>query len=364
MYQWNGEIQYTEVSHEQFNEELNKVRTRCDSIKTCKYKASFEVRKLGYDNYTSPTTAWICDDNTFIYLTYKKGKSWINLKTDKYEDYPADFEPEAPENVGAIWAYFNRYVKFNREEFNLPIDHVSVLRYKNPNYVNTRHENVYGYDTTCAYLGGADHCLVPLKFLRRYDYPKENEVGFNLSGVPTYGPSDKVCEYIFSCGVDEGLQKWVDNITKHILEAKSKKERRHWKHFYQDAIGCLLSKKMGIPNVLWWNCIITKAKKNVLQHFDENTLWCTTDSIVSLVEKPELPMSNYPGDFHEEHFGSFAYTEHSYQWNRDIPSTSGISKGKYGDNFDILTDSIETNYKNPKVTLDWDRLELMQWQEK
>ena len=41
------------------------------------------------------------------------GKSWINLKTDKYEDYPTDFEPEAPENVGAIWAYFNRYVKFD-----------------------------------------------------------------------------------------------------------------------------------------------------------------------------------------------------------------------------------------------------------
>ena len=363
MYKWNGEVQYTEVSHKQFNEHLNKARERNKTIKTAKFKASFEVRKLGYDNYVSPTTAWVYDVNSFVYLSYKNGKQWVNVKTDKYEPYPDDFEPEAPENVGAIWAYFNRYVKFDRNEFKVPVDHVEVLRYRNPNYFNTRHSNVYGYDTTCAYLGGANQCKVPLKLLRKNDIVRENEVGFNFNGTPIYGPSDRECVYVYSCGVHEGLQKWVDNITNHILEAKTKQERRHWKHFYQDAIGCLLSKKMDIPNVLWWNCIITKAKKNVLQHFDENTLWCTTDSIVSLVEK-DLPMSDMPGDFHEEHFGDFAYNEHGYQWNKDTPTNSGIPRGKYGDDFDILKDSIETNYKNPIVTLDWDRLELTQWQEK
>ena len=364
MYQWNGKVQYTEISHKQMQEHLAIARTRCRTIKCAKFEASFEAKKLGHDNYISVTAAWLYDNNSFIYLTYKKGKAWINVKTNKYEDYPDDFTPIKPENVGFIKSYFYRYVKFDKEEFAVPVNHVEILRYRNPKYFNTRHSNCFGYDTTCAYLGGANQCRVPLKFLRRADKVNENEVGFNFNGVPVYGPSDKVCEYVYSCGVDKGLQTWVDNITEHILNAETKAERKHWKHFYQDAIGCLISEKMGMPNVLWWNCIITKAKQNVLKYFDENTLWCTTDSIVSLVEKPELPMSDMPGDFHIEHQGDFAYNEHCYQWNKDTPVNSGVSKGKYGKDFDILTDTIETNFNNPKIILNWEKVEIETWHEK
>ena len=100
-------------------------------------------------------------------------------------------------------------------------------------------------------------------------------------------------------------------------------------------------------NIFIYNCILYRENCVMKSLVDENTLWSTTDSIVSLIERPDLPITNKVGDFKIEHTGDFAYTEHGYQWNKDAPTIKGFSKGKvelynetHKEKFDILKKDI------------------------
>ena len=60
---------------------------------------------------------------------------------------------------------------------------------------------------------------------------------------------------------------------------------------------------------------MNKFIKNLMY---ENTLFSNTDSIVSLVPRPDLKISDNIGDFKIEHKGDFIYLDaYHYQWNNE-----------------------------------------------
>ena len=86
--------------------------------------------------------------------------------------------------------------------------------------------------------------------------------------------------------------------------------------------------------------ILYHANKIILDLIDENTtLYCNTDSIVSLVPI-NVKIGSEIGEFKLDHEGMFAYKGFNYQWNKETPHYRGVPKSWFKKNWDILKDEI------------------------
>lgn len=325
MYSFNGNVQYSECSQHIFNEHLKYVYENYSLPRYGLYK-EFKLHPVG--------SYYLKIGNSILKLTYKKGNVWINLKTDLYKDYENDdyWNEDNSLDGGRAYAYFKRYVKI--EDVNIPINTIKIFSYCNKKLANNRYHNVIGYDRNAAYLGACNNLIIPKKLIDYNRSLQENEIGFCSNGIPIYGPCDKICDYIFEAGYDEGLQKWVEAVSKKYINKDI-----NAKAYYQYGIGMLVHHNLPL-----WNTIINASNNFMTSLLDENTLWSTTDSLVSLKARPDLTIGKIPGEFKIEHdFNDFAFTEHGYQWGLNAPSIKGFSVSKveqynktHKEKFDIL----------------------------
>lgn len=319
------QLTYVECSQQKFNENLGIVYSLGRTIIFDKYINCYNADKE-YKANNMPTQyfgktwyAYLQIANNFAYLTYRAGNKWLNYKTSLFKDYEdSEYEASAPDSNGEkTYAYFRRFCKI--EDCNIDIAVVSPYSRHNPKYVNKRFNNCIGYDRNKAYLGTCKNLLIPTKLIDSYRSPKNNEIGFNTDGIPVYGPCDTVCAHIFKAEIDEGMQKWVKFVTDKVKE-----DPERYKPYYQYAVGTI--RRHNLP---LYNTIIYNNNKFIEKYWnDEYCLWSTTDSLVSLKEIPELPLSDKPGDFKIEHTGDFAYVDTGYQWNYTTPSVKGLNKDK------------------------------------
>lgn len=315
-------VVYTEITQHEFNQYLDFCIETNKTLRYGKYQ-EFITDIVGAE--------YIKVGNTKLYLTFKKGGNWFSYMTDLTKEYEEDFEDKVVDPSRA-YALFKRFVKF--EDAKDPVNIVPPYSNKNEKYINNRYYNCIGYDMNNARVNSCNNLLVPIKRINEYRAPRENEVGFLFSGQPIYGPSNVKCSYLFTCGINEGLQKWVE-----YLKVKLKENKPYWKKMHNYSIGMLRR-----HNIFMYNCIMYKENQIMKSLWDDETsLWSTTDSIVSLVERPDLTISNEVGDFKIEHKGDFAYISSGYQWNKDVPKIKGFSPGKvelynetHEDKFDIL----------------------------
>lgn len=315
-------VVYIEINQHEFNKHLEICEKTLFVNRYGKYQ-DFITDEVGAKYFKS--------GNSKIYLSYKLGGKWNNFMTDLTKIYEEDFEDKVVDPSRA-YGLFKRFVKFE-DQLNIPINVVSPFTYKNPKYINNRYYNCIGYDMNKARLSACKDLVIPDKYIGFGIKPKENEVGFIFDGKPIYGPSNITCDYVFTCKVNEGLNKWYDYVVKKIPENPA-----YWKKVHNYSVGMLRR-----HNIFIYNCILFKETERMKSLIDENSLWSTTDSIVSLKERPDLKISNEVGDFKIEHQGDFAYTESGYQWNMDVPKIKGLSKGKvelynetHKNKFDIL----------------------------
>ena len=73
---------------------------------------------------------------------------------------------------------------------------------------------------------------------------------------------------------------------------------------------------------------------------DEDTLLCSTDSLVSKRKRDDLEIGTEIGQFKLEHEGDFCYDGMNYQWNLEIPTYRGIPKSWFKKGWDIAKDKV------------------------
>ena len=86
--------------------------------------------------------------------------------------------------------------------------------------------------------------------------------------------------------------------------------------------------------------IVGLANDRILSLIDENTIYCNTDSIVSLTERPDLEIGNDIGQWKVEHRDKFAFVGYNYQWGTGLPSIRGKPKTDFEEGWDILKDEL------------------------
>lgn len=89
--------------------------------------------------------------------------------------------------------------------------------------------------------------------------------------------------------------------------------------------------------------VVEYANRLIYSVFDKDTIYCNTDSIVSMRKRDDLPIGNEMGQFKNDHSGSFALKDFNYQWNLETPVYRGIPKSWFPPEWDILKDEIPHN---------------------
>ena len=225
---------------------------------------------------------------------------------------------------------------------------IAGLIYFNEKLMGHRYENCICYDRRSAYSAAMLEPIPNTNVIpRRHDYLKKGEIGFRQIEIGYNKESHfyaifeegKLCDYIFPA-IESPFKKFVEHFFKKRAKAKGV-EADILKQTLNYAVGYIRRKNPFIHS-----CILSRARFYIENLIDENTLYSNTDSIVSLVRRPDIEalVGDKVGEFKIEHKGSFAFNESGYQWNKELPSIRGRSKewfkNAYPNGYDILTDEM------------------------
>ena len=308
------------VSIDEFNEHLN----FCNQFRDITYRAAPFMSKehIQYKAYVEI-------EDVCVNLTYKNDDG-------KNITYFTRLDGQLPEERSGQEAFkiMSKYYKIPRAKFPKPFS-ASGFLYKNDKFENQRYDNCFGYDINSSYSWGLLQDMpdtsVPIKF---FDELKDNEIGLDSDyNVVLTGSASMIWPKLKS-PFKKFVEHWY-NIKK--TAPKDSAERQKAKNIMNLAVGYLQR-----VNPILRTFVLSYANERIKSFVDENTLYSNTDSIVSLVQRPDIEahLSNEIGDWKLEHQGDFAFKGFCYQWNYNAPSYRGISKAWFKPEYDILKDEL------------------------
>ena len=267
------------------------------------------------------------EDNTVEFrLTYKdlKGRNCTYI-TRK------DEQPVSINSGLEAFRILNMYCKVPHAKFPGKTPLISGFLYKNEKYDKTRHSNCYGYDINSSYTYAMTQPMPDTtKEPRKIGIVKADEIGF-----------DENYELVFEGGfamliypkIESPFIKFANTWYNKKKNAKNPEEKKNAKFALNAAVGYLQR-----INPVLRAAILGYANKRIRDLVDENTLYSNTDSIISLVPRPELKLGTGLGEWKIEHQGDFAYNGFTYQWNQDVPTYRGVAKSWFKPGWDLLKD--------------------------
>ena len=302
--------------------------------------------------------AYIADGKVTINIVTKTAKKIVSY----------EFRKDCVENIKPItgadaFRVLSQYCKIDKIEVKKELS-ARPFMYYNKKYNGQRHK-AYGYDLNSAYsyamLGDMPDTT---EVVGEFRIVNEGELGFKESikfkSDGTEYPDLKMVEpgkyadIIFK-SMPSPFTKFVETWYKRKANAKDKVEKAKAKGMLNFSIGFLQKR-----NPYLRAAIITRCNNLMLKLVDKNTLYCNTDSLVSLVKRDDIEanLGKDIGQWKIEHTGDFAYIGYNYQWNLEKPSYRGVPNSWFKDDYDILKDGVPT-FGNV-YELNHDTLELME----
>lgn len=234
-------------------------------------------------------------------------------------------------NCGNIWGQFNKYTKCsyvlpNKEKYGYVKkyfdDHTNKVHWnlKDPGnfwYIKEsaarKWLKCYSYDINSAYSYAMLQPLPDTSVEPRLNcILKKGEIGFYNDGSATEEEGAFV-EYAFPLKV-YNFDIYINRYYEKKKQAKTAEERKIWKDFLNIPSGMMQKNNIFIRLGLLYN-----EYKYISKFKDEDTVYCNTDSIVSLKRRTDLPLGDNIGEFKEEHANdNFKFIrEGIYQWNNE-----------------------------------------------
>lgn len=155
------------------------------------------------------------------------------------------------------------------------------------------------------------------------------EVGFDCEGdIQREGYSQYVFKMLDYSPFTSFALKWFKRKKQPKFKQKAKNVLVYSVGFLQRKNPYLRAFIVGLCNELIRSLI------------DENTLYCNTDSIVTLKERSDLKLGDGLGEWKIEHKGKFAYIGFNHQWKNDTVAYRGVPKSWFKKNYDITKDDL------------------------
>lgn len=220
----------------------------------------------------------------------------------------------------------------------------SGLLYHNPKFERIRIEGCYGYDLNSSYPNAMLNRMPDTSKPYRVDSKvEEGEIGFIAQPtIKEDGSLSTILQPVFK-GIAEFVFPLMDSPFKKFVEvwygrkknAKTSFDREKAKQMMNYAIGYLQKHNPFLrATVLYYANLAISSK------MDEDTLHCSTDSLVSKRKRDDLEIGAEIGQFKLEHEGSFYYDGMNYQWNLEIPTYRHIPKTWFKKDWDLAKDPI------------------------
>lgn len=227
---------------------------------------------------------------------------------------------------------------FNEFGKNLFPFATSPFMYFNEEYNETEQEAI-GYDMNSAYsfamLGPMpDTSMLTTVKIRCYNsgIVQKGQIGFDYLGELV----EEGCYALYRFNaIKSPFKDFVNYYFKLKRDAKSKKERKRAKDMLNMSVGYLQRINPFIRAT-----IVSRANNLIKSLIDENTLYCNTDSIVSLKPRNDLELGKEIGQWKLEHKGKFKYRDYNYQWDNELPVYRGIPKAWFKEGYNLLEDDI------------------------
>ena len=195
----------------------------------------------------------------------------------------------------------------------------------------------YEYDLNSAYGAAMLTEMPDTSAPMRAGYVKENEIGFielpkkNGDGLTLVSTRAGYSSFIFPA-MDSPFKAFV----KTWYEKKKNPETRaKAKGVLNYSVGYLQR-----VNVFLRAAILTACNNYISDLLDKNSIYCNTDSIVSLVPRDDLIIGDDVGQWKKDNEGLFAFVGFNYQWRDDPPAYRGVPKTWFKMGWDILKDEL------------------------
>lgn len=196
----------------------------------------------------------------------------------------------------------NPYILGYKEDIYLP-NNDDFLEYKTEQYQSCNLDyadkwlNCYSYDINCCFLSFLDYDLPDNKIKREWSIVESGEIGFiDDLGYLKMVKKGELARWIFNKRKYRSLAKFKHDMYNNRLKSENAEKKEFWKDCMVKSIGYL-----KYVNVFLRSAILSYAKNRIIRCIDENTIYCNTDSIISLTPRNDLDFGTGCGQFKIEH---------------------------------------------------------------
>lgn len=308
--------------------EMNKHLSYCKKYREIHHRAK-------RSNEVFALNAYLEDKQVEIRLTYRRGS-----KACTYIAYKDGREETQKIDGGEAFRILSRYYKVPRitDERVLGMS-ASPLLWKNKKFEKTRQKAI-GYDLNSAYsyamLQDMPDTSVPPK---SKIIEEGKEIGFiempTDTGTMSLVPKFKGHSFWVFPLMPSPFKKFVERWYQRKLDLKTKNKAKGVLNY---SVGYLQK-----VNPFLRATIIGYCNNLVRSLIDENTLYCNTDSIVTMKPLENIVIGEGCGEWKVENEGEFAFVGFNYQWDLEPPHFRGTSRRWFPTGWDILTDKLPVN---------------------
>lgn len=305
--------------------------------------------------------AYIEDLMVYFKLTYKRGKEACTYVVRK--DGSNDMQKIEPREAFRIMSKYYKVPRIDRRFCGRAAEgglSASPFLWINPKY-EKQWVDAIGYDMNRAYGYGLMQPMPDTSVPYHDGYIKEGEeIGFLEMENPKHPNTTMLVAihkgyspYVFPL-MPSPFVNFVKTWDKKIRKAQNKEERSKAKNVIVFSVGYLQNINPFIRAT-----VVTACNDYIKSLIDpETTLYCNTDSIVSLVPRDDLTLGENVGEWKVEHIGGFAYIGYDYQWRDGKTSVRGVPKEWIAEkqNWDIVKDTRPC--EGNRVVFDKEKLKL------
>lgn len=203
---------------------------------------------------------------------------------------------------------------------------ISPLQFQDKRYQNQVLKDCYCYDLNSAYAAFAIQPLPDTTRPLGAGIVQSGQIGFRDTGnvilhTDKYTGKQEVRSNMTTCQPGEYATFRFPLIEspfkKYFLNQFDKKNNPKNDTMKKNAKNSIIITVGNFQNInpFLRITIVDRANKFIKQWSDSNTIFCNTDSIVSLVRRDDLDVGDQLGQFKIEHHGDFKYIGSNYTWS-------------------------------------------------
>lgn len=293
----------------------------------------FKVFYEKYDRQSIRQNAYFEETPKYFKLTYRLFKDKRTYVFERNGEYNVISDTK---EIAAEFAKVHKvqelsdympYEKDPKMGYRACIGAASPIRDSNKKYRNKATENCYEYDMSHAYGQFLRESLPDLSTVRYDAVVEDGQVGFDwlgstMKGLPKLVMCEKKgirCRWVFDL-MDSPYKDKVDRIIAQLNKETDERKRANLKNKFRYFVGWLQN-----HNPFWRAYVVEKCNITIRSFLDEDSVYWSTDSIVSARRRPDIMASGY--EWKVKNQGTFKLKERtSYQWNDCLPKVNGAKK--------------------------------------